>query len=125
MAGYASRVRCGRGEASGAVQASREPASEEVGHVCDGGLGCLLCALHLFEYLEIAPELVVQRQDASVVAATVAVVWRRPNGDKLLVEHVLVPLLHQLVRAADELETVDGVKLLRHLGTEEPASAAR
>ena len=36
-----------------------------------------------------------------------------------LVKHVLVALLHQLVRAADELDPVDGVELVRHLETGE------
>jgi len=46
----------------------------------------------------------------------VAVVGRRPHGDQRPVcEHVLQALLHQLVRATDQLQAVDGVELRRDL----------
>ena len=41
----------------------------------------------------------------------VAVVWRGPDGDELLVEHVLVAFLHELVRPGDQLKGVDVVEL--------------
>lgn len=46
----------------------------------------------------------------------VAVIGRRPDCDKRLVlEHVLESLLHKLVCAADELQTVDVIELCSHL----------
>lgn len=45
------------------------------------------------------------------ISAAVAVVWCGPYRDELLVEHVLVPLLDELVGARDEAEGVDVVEL--------------
>eukprot|EP00965_Chrysotila_dentata_P214571 6188267-Pleurochrysis_carterae.AAC.3 len=85
----------------------------------------LLSSVYRKYDLEVALELVAEREDARVVAAAIAVVGRRPDGYKLLREHVLVPLLHQLVRTADEFKPVDLVELRGHLGAKEPASSTR
>jgi hypothetical protein len=64
------------------------------------------------EYLEVAVEVLVELEDRGDVGAAVAVVWRGPHRDEGLVEHVLVPLHDQLVRAADQLQPVGPVELL-------------
>lgn len=40
-------------------------------------------------------------------------------------EHVLEALLHELVRAADQVEAIDVVELCRDLAAKEPPGAAR
>jgi len=63
----------------------------------------------LREVAHVALQLVVEDQDARDVAAAVAVVGGAPDRDKVLLrEHVLEALLHQLVRAADELQSWGG-----------------
>lgn len=49
--------------------------------------------------------------DGSHVPATIAIIWRRPNCDELLVEHVFVPFLHELMSAGYQVERVDVVEL--------------
>ncbi len=57
-------------------------------------------------------ELIIKRKHGGDVATTIAVVWRGPNGhQRALVEHVLVTLLHQLMRAADQIQVVDAGEL--------------
>mmetsp|Transcript_39432 Transcript_39432/g.127611 ORF Transcript_39432/g.127611 Transcript_39432/m.127611 type:complete len:314 (-) Transcript_39432:100-1041(-) len=64
-------------------------------------------------------------EDGGDVAAAVAVVWRRPDGDEQLAKEVLVPLHRQLVRAGDELEVVCVQELVGDVGTKDVAGAAR
>ena len=45
------------------------------------------------------------------VPASVAIVGRGPDGDELVVEHVLVAFLHELMCTGDEPERVDVVEL--------------
>merc|ERR1719409_945430 len=62
----------------------------------------------LREVLHRSLHLIVERQYARHVPAPVAVVGRGPDGyERLVREHVLQTLLHELVRAADELQAVD------------------
>lgn len=68
----------------------------------------------------------VDRQDGRHIAAAIAVVWSRPDRDEGLVKEELEALLHELVRAADELYAVGLVKLLDSiLAKEEPRAARR
>jgi hypothetical protein len=54
----------------------------------------------------------VQSQDGSDVAAAVAVVRRGPDCHQaLLGKHILVPLLHQLMRSADQIQLVHAGEL--------------
>lgn len=50
---------------------------------------------------------VLEDHDGGDVPAAVAVVWCRPHGHQLLVEHELVAFVDQLVCTADELQVVD------------------
>ena len=61
----------------------------------------------------------VQLQNRSQVAGTVAVVRRRPHRAERLVEEVLVAL----VRATHQLQTVDLIELMRDITAEDPAGA--
>lgn len=47
------------------------------------------------------------------VPAAIAIIRRGPDGDQIILrrEHVLVPLLHQLMRARDERQRVDVIEL--------------
>jgi hypothetical protein len=66
------------------------------------------------ENLEVSVEILVELEDAGHVAAAVAVVGGRPHGDKVLLgEHVLVALLHELMRPANELQPVDSRELVK------------
>mmetsp|Transcript_3559 Transcript_3559/g.6806 ORF Transcript_3559/g.6806 Transcript_3559/m.6806 type:complete len:278 (+) Transcript_3559:505-1338(+) len=69
--------------------------------------------------------MLVQFEDRSHVATPVAVVGRGPDGDERVVEHVLVALHHQLMRARDQLDCVCRVELRNHVAAEEVAGAAR
>mmetsp|Transcript_31083 Transcript_31083/g.91139 ORF Transcript_31083/g.91139 Transcript_31083/m.91139 type:complete len:336 (-) Transcript_31083:76-1083(-) len=64
-------------------------------------------------------------EDGGDVAAAVAVVWRRPDGHQRVVEHVLVPLHHQLVRARDQVDRVGRAELGDHVAAKEVARASR
>jgi len=68
--------------------------------------------LVLLENLKLALHVSVKLQDGRNVAAAVAVVWCGPDGDEILLgEHILVTLVHQLMRAADQLQAVQVVEL--------------
>ena len=54
------------------------------------------------EHRELPPAVAIQRQYRCCVPAPIAIVWGRPDGDELVVEHVLEAFLNQLVRARDE-----------------------
>mmetsp|Transcript_24322 Transcript_24322/g.77061 ORF Transcript_24322/g.77061 Transcript_24322/m.77061 type:complete len:332 (+) Transcript_24322:206-1201(+) len=64
-------------------------------------------------------------EDGGDVAAAVAVVWRRPDGHQRVVEHVLVPFHHQLVRARDQVDRVGRAELGDHVAAEQVARASR
>ena len=70
------------------------------------------------EDLGVARVGVEKRENGGDVAASVAIVRRRPDSDELVVEPVLVALLHELMSATDELELVHLVELVHHFGTE-------
>ena len=53
--------------------------------------------------LEVLVQVFIQFKDGGDVAATVAVIRRGPDRDEGIVEHRLVTLHHQLMRAADEV----------------------
>lgn len=89
---------------------------QEVGYISSRPLRLLRC-FHFPEDFEITFDLVLYREDCSNVSAAIAVVWRGPNCDQLFAKHVLVPLLHELVRSADELEPIDVIELLGDLRT--------
>ena len=63
------------------------------------------------EDFEVLVEVLVQLEDGGDVAAAVAVVGRGPHGHQRVVEHVLVALHDELVRARDELDGVRRVEL--------------
>ena len=64
--------------------------------------------LRLSEVPHVAVEFVVKDKYRSDIPATVAIVRRRPDCDEGLVrEHVLEPLLDQLVGTADELQACE------------------
>mmetsp|Transcript_33163 Transcript_33163/g.105757 ORF Transcript_33163/g.105757 Transcript_33163/m.105757 type:complete len:344 (+) Transcript_33163:85-1116(+) len=77
------------------------------------------------EDFEVLVEVLVQLEDGGDVAAAVAVVWRRPDGHQRVVEHVLVPLHHQLVRARDQVDRVGRAELGDHVAAKEVARASR
>lgn len=78
------------------------------------------------EDLKVPREVGIEGQDRSDVAASVAVVGRRPHGHQVLLgEHELVALLHQLMRSANQLQLVDTHKLVGGVGTKQPASTTR
>ena len=54
-------------------------------------------------------------EDRGHVPTPVAVVWRGPHGCQCLVEHIFITLLHELMRASNERERVDVVKLRVYL----------
>lgn len=66
----------------------------------------------------------VQLQNRSQVAGTVAVVRRGPHRAERLVEEVLVALHRRLVRSAHQLQTVDLVELMSDIGSEDPTRTA-
>lgn len=66
----------------------------------------------------------IQLQNRSQVAGTVAVVRRRPHRAERLVEEVLVSLHRRLVRSTHQLQTVDLVELMGDITAEDPAGAA-
>eukprot|EP00955_Chlamydomonas_euryale_P017729 189382-Chlamydomonas_euryale.AAC.5 len=69
--------------------------------------------------------MLIQLEDSGNVSAAVAVVWRAPHRDQLVVEHPLVAVHHQLVCAADEVDLVGLVELRHDLAAEQVAGAAR
>lgn len=92
----------------------------KVGHGRAGGDHALIVGNRV-ENLEVAVEILVELENGGDVAAPVAVVGGRPHRDEVLLgEHVLVSLLHELVRSADELEAVDSRKLSRFHHTTRP-----
>jgi hypothetical protein len=84
--------------------------------------GLLRCGV---EDLEVRRPMLVELHDRGDVAASVAVVRRRPHGHQLLVEHVLVALHHQLMGARDHVDVVRVVELLDNVAAEQETSAAR
>lgn len=66
----------------------------------------------------------IEGEDRGDVAAAVAVVWRRPHGDELLVEHVFDPFVDELVSAADQLQLVAVHEVLCDQRSEQPARTA-
>ena len=53
----------------------------------------------LLEQANLSIQMLIEDENGGDIAAAIAVVGRRPDGDqRLLGEHVLVALLHQLMR---------------------------
>ena len=68
-------------------------------------------------------EVLVEFENGSNVATTVAVVRGRPDCYECIVEHLLVTFHDELVRSADQINRVLSVKLLDDLSAEQIASA--
>ena len=62
-------------------------------------------------YLEALLEILVQFENGSYVSTSVAVVWRRPDRHKCIVEHGFVSFHHQLVGSADQLDVIRLIEL--------------
>ena len=77
------------------------------------------------EYGELAVEVLVELEYGGHVAAAVAVVGRRPDGQHGLVEVPLVALHDELVGATNEVDVVGVVELSDHVAAEQVAGAAR
>mmetsp|Transcript_36841 Transcript_36841/g.115857 ORF Transcript_36841/g.115857 Transcript_36841/m.115857 type:complete len:209 (-) Transcript_36841:585-1211(-) len=108
------------------LQPPRTPATplDEIRHARPGGHHAPVL-LRLSEELYLALHVLVEAQDGGDVPAAVAVVRGRPHRDEALVrEHVLEPLLYELVRTAYKLEPVDLIELRSDLGPEQPARPA-
>jgi hypothetical protein len=73
---------------------------------------------------EVVVHLLVDFHDSGLVAAPVAVVWRRKDGHDLLLVTPVVSVHHQLVGARDRLQPVLLVELRRHVHAERVARAA-
>lgn len=74
---------------------------------------------------EVFVERLVELENGGHVAASVAVVGRRPDGEHGLGEMPLVALHDELMRAAYEIDAVRVVELRDHVGAEQVAGAAR
>ena len=99
--------------------------SQEVRHGGSWGDGALVVG-DCVEDLELAVEVLIQGQDGCHVATAVAVVGSGPHGDQvLLIKHVLVALLDQLMRPADQLQPVDMDELSSHAGPKQPPCSSR
>lgn len=70
--------------------------------------GILWCSII---YSETPGSIIVERHDRRHVSTAITIIRRRPDGDQLLVEHVLVAFLHQLMCASDKGERIDVVEL--------------
>ena len=68
-------------------------------------------------------QVLVEFQNGGDVAASVAVVGRTPHRHKSVVEHLLVPIHHQLVGTGDLREVVGVVELLHVVRAEQKARA--
>lgn len=66
----------------------------------------------------------IQLQDRSQVARTIAVVRRRPHRAERLVEEILVTFHRRLMRSTHQLQTVDLVELMGDITAEDPTGAA-
>lgn len=65
-----------------------------------------------------------RRKPAGPRNSPVAIVWRAPDRDNLVVKHELVTFHDELVRARDQVEVVGVHELLDDVGAEEEAGAA-
>ena len=82
--------------------------------------------LYIVKEKKVSNELVVEREYGSDIAAAIAVVWRRPDCDKVFLgKVVLVTLHHQLVRSTDEVDAVDVRKFLGGSRAKQVARSAR
>lgn len=66
-------------------------------------------------------QVLIELENGGDVAAAIAVVGRRPDCHKLLIEHPLEALHDELVRAADEVDIVRVVELAHNVGAEDIA----
>lgn len=71
------------------------------------------------KYRESATELFVQFQNGGHIAATIAIIRCRPNGQNGGVEMPLVALHHQLMSATDHFNIISLVELGHHVRAEE------
>ena len=102
LAAHPSHLRKNRECQSQEVVARPSPASRHMP----------LVIWHGREDAELGAEVVVHRHDRSHITASVAVVGRRPDSHRILVgKHVLVTLLNELMRTANELQTIDTCEL--------------
>lgn len=60
-----------------------------------------LVLLRRLKYSEVPLAVFPNCQDAGKIAAPVAIVWRRPDRNKLLIEHVFETFLHKLMCTCD------------------------
>ena len=68
----------------------------------------------------------VDLQDGAYVAAPIAVVWRGPNCDQIvLIEPVFEAVHDQLVGASYDVQAVDVIELASRFVSKEPACPAR
>jgi hypothetical protein len=61
---------------------------------------------------EIPCAVFMNSHNGSQIATSVTVIRGWPNGDQLVIEHVLVPLLHQLMGTSNQLQIIDVVELI-------------
>lgn len=100
--------------------------SQEVGYFalkvpCLSGL-----TFHGMENFELLLEGRSHVEERSNVAATVAIVWCRPDSNQVaLLEPILEAIHHQLVSSSHKVQSVDLVKLAGNFVTKEPACTAR
>lgn len=81
---------------------------------------------HSLKDLELDRLVRVEAEDRRDIAAAIAVVWRGPNSDEVLIrEHKLEALLNELMRARDQLKAIDVRKLARHFAAKEPSGPPR
>jgi len=71
------------------------------------------------ENLERAAQALVDDKHGAGVVELVAVVRRREHGHELAVREELVPVRHDLVRAADEVQVVRAQELIHHIRPED------
>lgn len=70
-----------------------------------------LILLRRIVHSEVSRAILLDGEYRRHVAAPIAVVRCGPDGNKLLVKHILVALLNELVRSGDELQRVYMVEL--------------
>lgn len=77
------------------------------------------------EYNIVLVSILVEVEYGCLVVHPVAVVRGGPEGDKLLIEPVDIPFLHQLMGPYDEVEVVQQVEVVHHLMSEDPSCPSR
>ena len=70
-------------------------------------------------------QVLVHLHDRGLVAAAVAVVWRRKNSYNIVVMVPLEPSHNELMGSSDNVKTIPAVELLGHVHAERVSSSAR